>query len=104
MDWITILAIVGVLVGAGLLFGTGCSIGRGFAEHRLNRERHLRLIEQVRRERVEKDNAELLRRLATYRGVHYAEAKVAVLEDERRRAARRFRPPAESDESAPGAA
>jgi hypothetical protein len=98
MDWITILAMVGVLVGAGLLFGTGCSIGRSYAEHRLNRECHLRLVEQVRRERLEKDNAELLRRLAMYRGVHYAEAKVAV------RATPRLVPLVEPDASAPGAA
>lgn len=94
MDWITILAMLGILVGAGIVFGTGCSIGRMYAAHEL-------AVVRVRCQRLEKDKIELQRRLTEYRGDYYAIAKIEVVEELGGRPVRRIIPREELEELAP---
>lgn len=71
MDWITILALVGVAFGGAILFGAGCSLGRGYAQRELAQERHRRLVLEIRIERLEKDKVELRQRLKDSRADYY---------------------------------
>jgi hypothetical protein len=71
MDWITILALVGIALAGAILFRAGWALGRSHAQNELRNERHQKLVVQVRNERLERDKKELARRLTASRRENY---------------------------------